>query len=83
MHWLPCWKPNKRPDSHWLAKFKEKLYRRKQLRNAATDSQLIDIIEQEQARDEEILTESNDFFQEASKGWCCLDRDWRADYGFA
>jgi len=76
------WKPNKRPDSQELAKFKRGQYDRQRKRGASTDVQLITMVDKTQYRKDEALSSSADFFDEAAKGWCHLDReDWRADYG--
>jgi hypothetical protein len=76
------WKPNKRPDSQELAKFKRVQHRRQRRREAATDRQIVDILDQTQDRKEETLAASAEFFDKAAKGWCFLNQDdWRSNYG--
>ena len=40
------WHPNKRPDSHWLHRIKQRLYQRKQRRGAWLDHELSDCLDE-------------------------------------
>ncbi len=75
------WKFNERPDSHWLAEFKQRLYSKKKKRTAVTDGWLVSMVDGLRSRVRESVAACYELFD--NDGWTFIDReDWRADYGF-